>query len=44
MTGYSVGSVTASFLYDGDGKRVQSTIIGWSCLTIIVTEGSEDLR
>jgi RHS repeat-associated protein len=28
MTGYSVGSVTASFLYDGDGKRVQATVNG----------------
>jgi RHS repeat-associated protein len=28
MTGYSGGSVTASFLYDGDGKRVQATVNG----------------
>jgi uncharacterized protein RhaS with RHS repeats len=28
MIEYSGGSVTASFLYDGDGKRVQATVNG----------------
>jgi RHS repeat-associated protein len=28
MTGYSGGSVSASFVYDGDGQRVQATLNG----------------
>ena len=28
MTGYSGGTVNATFLYDGDGRRVQSTVNG----------------